>query len=221
MAPEGNTENGIDPCAGRGDQPRDITAAAHLRLFPGGLDPRNVDPKVPWRIFGPRGGGQGQGKQRKGAAQEPPVIQFRRAGHGLCASGPDGFRPHLILSVAHLLHPFHRFPVLVFLDGDVSHGRRGCGAVPVLLPRGNQITSPGLISSDQALLPLGAAASGHHDQGLAQGMGMPCRSSTGLEGYAVSRCARRIRRLKQRINSHGSRKPLGGPRSLRAASRFC
>ncbi len=61
---------------------------------------------------------------------------------------PDSFP---VLLVADVSHPIDHFAVLPFLNGDVRHrgGRRG--AMPVLLPGGNQTTSPGRTCSSGPL----------------------------------------------------------------------
>ena len=86
-----------------------------------------------------------------------------------------------VLFVAHLFHPVDRFAVELFLNGDMGHRRGWSGAVPMLLTRRNphyvtrsnylDRTSPALCS---------ATTSGHY-QSLPQRVGVPRRSSAGLE----------------------------------------
>jgi hypothetical protein len=52
----------------------------------------------------------------------------------------------MVLFVADFLHPVNDFALKLFLNGDVRHGGGGRGAMP-MLPGGNQMTSPGRLSS--------------------------------------------------------------------------
>src|SRR6184192_2556148 len=86
-----------------------------------------------------------------------------------------------VLLVADLLHPVHGLAIEVFLNGDVRHGGGCRGAVPMLLTRRDpdHVTGPNLL--DRPAPALRAARAGRHDQGLAQGVGVPGRPGAGLE----------------------------------------
>ena len=86
------------------------------------------------------------------------------------------------------------------------------GAAPCqcFSPGGNQITSPGRISSIGPPQRWCAAAARRHDEGLAQRVSVPGSSGGRFEGYA---CARRVGWsdwLKQRIDAYGASEPVGG-----------
>jgi hypothetical protein len=55
----------------------------------------------------------------------------------------EGVRSPAVLFVADLFHPVDGLPIELFLDGGVRHGRGQRSTMPMLLARGNQITSPG------------------------------------------------------------------------------
>ena len=46
-----------------------------------------------------------------------------------------GSSARLVLFVADFFHPFNRFTVEVFLNGNMGHGSRSRGAVPMLFTR--------------------------------------------------------------------------------------
>ena len=75
--------------------------------------------------------------------------------------------------VRDLLHPGDDDFVELLLDGDVTHGGHGGGAVPVLFARckPDHVGGPDLL--DRAAVALDATAAGGHDQGLAQRMSVP------------------------------------------------
>ena len=85
----------------------------------------------------------------------------------------------LVLLVADLFHPVDGFAVELFLNGDVRHGRGWRGAVPVLLTRRepDHVARPNFL--DRPAPALCPAATGRHDQGLAQRMGVPCGPAPG------------------------------------------
>ena len=94
-------------------------------------------------VFGwiaPRDRGGGQRRCRTGSG-----VSFRLV-HGFDA--PIGFLvawSGLILFVADLFHPVDGLAVELFLDGDVRHA--AVAPCQCFSPGGNQITSPGRISS--------------------------------------------------------------------------
>src|SRR5487761_717213 len=120
------------------------------------------------------------------------------------------FRPMsgLVLFVADLFHPVDNLTVELFLNGDVRHGRGRRGPMPVLLTWRNpdHITRPDFLN--RASPSLGPAATGRHDQGLAQRVGVPCRASARLESDGGALNKRRIGRLKKRIDTYGASEPL-------------
>src|SRR3954447_22447789 len=117
----------------------------------------------------------------------------------------------LILLVADLLQPIHGLAVKRFLNGDMSHGGGWRGAVPVLLPgrEPDHVAGPDLL--DRPAPALRAAAAGRHDQGLPQGVGVPCGPGPRLERDARAGHTRRIGRLEQRVDAYGAREILAGP----------
>src|SRR5437667_1017789 len=76
-----------------------------------------------------------------------------------------------ILFVADSLHPVSGLAVEPFLDGDVRHGRRRRGAVPVFLARRERDHVAGSNLLDRAAPALRASAARRHDEGLTQGVG--------------------------------------------------
>src|SRR6476469_580662 len=92
--------------------------------------------------------------------------------HG-CSPRSRGFslalrlaRRNAILLVGDLLHPLDDLAVERFLNRDVSHCRRGCGAVPVLFVRRkpHHVAGPDLLDWPTRTLRETAAAG--HDQRL-------------------------------------------------------
>jgi hypothetical protein len=117
----------------------------------------------------------------------------------------------LVLFVTDLLHPIDNFPVLLFLNCDVRHGRRGCCAVPVLLAgrEPDHITGPDLLNwSAFALSPPTAS---RDDESLAERMRVPRGPRSGLESYAGALNKCRIGRLKKRIDPDCAGEPVLRP----------
>src|SRR6516225_9287198 len=99
---------------------------------------------------------------------------------GLCSNEAANSPLSLILLVADRFQPVPDTSVLLFLDGDVGHGRAWCRAVPVLLAG----RYPDHVSRtdflDRPAPALHAADARRHDQRLAQGMRVPVRAGSGL-----------------------------------------
>src|ERR1035441_2317679 len=111
----------------------------------------------------------------------------------------------LVLFVTNLFHPVDNLTVELFLNGDMGHGRGCRGAMPVFLTGRNpdDVTRPDFLHrSASTLCP---AATGGHDQGLAQWVGVPCRPGARLESYAGALNKSRIGRLKKRIDAYRAR----------------
>src|ERR1035438_5747490 len=90
----------------------------------------------------------------------------------------------------------------------MGHRRGWRRPVPVLFRGRNpdHITRPDFLDrSAQTLYP---AATGGHDQGLAQRVGVPCGTGAGLEGDAGTENTRRSGRVEQRVNPHSAGKIL-------------
>jgi hypothetical protein len=88
----------------------------------------------------------------------------------------------LVLVVADLFHPIDVLAAELFLNGDMAHGCRCCGAVPVLFAgrKPNDIAGPNFF--DRAALTLHLPAASGDDQSLAKRMRVPRRASTRLKG---------------------------------------
>src|SRR5512135_2691881 len=104
-----------------------------------------------------------------------------------------------VLFIAHLLQPLHRLAVETLLNRDVRHRRGRRRAVPVLLSRRepDHVAGPDLL--DRPAPALRAAAPRRHDQGLAQGVGVPRGPRAGLERDGGAGHARRVGRLEQGV----------------------
>ena len=87
----------------------------------------------------------------------------------------------LVLFIGDFFHPFHDFPVQMFLNGDVGHRRPRSSAVPMLFSRGAPDHVTGSYFQFWTAFALHPAAAGRNDQSLTERMGMPCRSGTRLE----------------------------------------
>lgn len=80
--------------------------------------------------------------------------------------------------------------------------------MPVLLSRRepNHVTRVNLL--DRTTLPLSPSAARRHDQGLSEGMGMPGRPGSRFECDARTSNKGRVGRLKERVDTDGTGKPL-------------
>src|SRR5579863_1290257 len=116
--------------------------------------------------------------------------------------------PAAVLFVADLFHPIDNFPIALFLNGDVRHGRGGRSPMPVLLAGREPDHITGADILDRTSPTLCQAAARGDDEGLTERMRVPCGSCAGLEGNAGALNQRRIGRLKKRINSHGASEPV-------------
>ena len=83
--------------------------------------------------------------------------------------------------VADLFHPVNGLAGELFLDSDVRHCRAWCGAVPVFLTWRSPDHVARLNFLDRIAPALYPSAASRHDQGLAQRVGVPCRTGAGLE----------------------------------------
>src|ERR1022692_5301941 len=117
----------------------------------------------------------------------------------LFLSGP--LSGHVLL-VADLFHPVGRLAVNLLHDSDMGHGRGWRGAMPMLLTgrEPDHIARPDFL--DRAAPTLRPAATGRHDEGLAERVGMPGCPGAGLEGDAGAENTRRRGRVEQRVNAH-------------------
>src|SRR2546425_13309860 len=113
-----------------------------------------------------------------------------------------------VFFVADMFHPVNKFPITLFLNGDVRHSRRRRSPMPMLLFRRGQhhITRTNLL--DMSAFVLNPALAGSDDEGLTERMSMPCSPRSRLEGNAGSLNKRRIRCLKKRIHPNISSKPV-------------
>lgn len=69
-------------------------------------------------------------------------------------------------------------------------------------PGGNQITSPGRDGLDGPTPALGQSTAGGDDQGLTQGVGVPCRPGVGLKRDAHAHRPRRCFGAEQWVDAH-------------------
>jgi hypothetical protein len=145
------------------------------------------------------------------------VICGLRCGLEICRTGPypktaamfteverkvvDPLRPRWlgrasVLLIADLFQPVDYLAVLLFLNGDVRHGRGWRGAVPMFLARRepDHVTRVDFLNrSAPALCP---AATGRDDERLAERVRVPRSPRAWLESYAGALNECRIRRLK-------------------------
>src|SRR6266446_5622840 len=117
----------------------------------------------------------------------------------------------LVLRVAHFFQPVDALAIELLQDRDVRHGRRGGRTMPMLLAGRTRdyITRPDHL--DRPSPALDQTTSGRDDERLAERMGVPGSAGAGLEGDADAETARRLLRLKQRIDPHGACERLGRP----------
>ena len=115
------------------------------------------------------------------------------------------FGSGLILLVADLLHPVDDLSALeLFVNRDMRHGRRWCGAMPMFFARRYPDHVSGTDLFDRAVPALYPAAAGRHDQGLAQRVGVPGRPGARLERDTGTVGARRSTCLKYRVDAHSA-----------------
>src|SRR6185369_10026171 len=103
-----------------------------------------------------------------------------------------------------------RFPIHIFLHGDMSHARAWRSAMPMFLTRRNRddVTLVNFLDLTAPLLdPAGARG---HDQGLAQRVNVPVGAGAGLEGDAGARGAGWNVGREQRIDARGTGEVFGG-----------
>src|SRR5205085_11986966 len=113
-----------------------------------------------------------------------------------------------VLRVTDMFHPVDNFTVEPFLNGDMRHRRRRCGAVPVLLAGcdPHHVTGPDLLN--RPALALRPPAAGGDDEGLTEWMRMPCSPRAGLECYARTLNTCGIGCLNEWIDPYGASEPL-------------
>jgi hypothetical protein len=138
-----------------------------------------------------------------GSNPTPSAIDNQRVANGFCPG------LGVLLFVGHFLHPVGALAVEPFDKGDVGHRRGGCGTVPVLLPRRKPDDVTRMDFFDRAYPALHPAASGRHDQDLAQRVGVPCGPTARLERYTSAEGACRFLWLEQRVNAHRAGEILG------------
>src|SRR5438270_13448462 len=81
----------------------------------------------------------------------------------------------LVLLFTHVFHPIHNLAVLLFLDGDVRHGRGRRSSVPVFLAGREPDHVTGTYFFNRTAPPLRPPAARSHDESLSQRMRVPCR----------------------------------------------
>ncbi len=114
-------------------------------------------------------------------------------------------RADVVFLIRHLFHPHHGYAIQRFLNSDVSHRGGGRCAVPVLMPwrAPNDVTCADL--HNRFAFTLGPTTTSGDNEGLAQGMGVPCGAGTWLKRDTGYRNPCRFWREIQRINSHSAR----------------
>ena len=116
-----------------------------------------------------------------------------------------------ILLITDVFHPIDHLAVERFLNGNVRHRRRRRSAMPMFFVRRkpDDIAWPNFF--DWAAPTLNPSKAGCDDQRLTEWMRMPGGASPRLERDACATNACRFRCLEQRVNSHGTRKPISWP----------
>src|SRR5438046_5570168 len=89
-----------------------------------------------------------------------------------------------VLLVGDLFHPVNHFAILLFLDGDVRHGRGWRGTMPMLLAGREPDHVTGVDFLNRSAFALGPAAARGDDESLTERMRMPCGPRARLEGNA-------------------------------------
>ena len=82
--------------------------------------------------------------------------------------------------------------------------------MPVLLAGCKPDDISGMDLFDWAALALCSSATGGHDQGLPEWMGVPGGAGAGLECDAGAGNQRRVRSCEQRVDANGSGEPVRG-----------
>src|SRR5579859_554792 len=118
-------------------------------------------------------------------------------------------RSALVLFVADRFHPVGGLAIEPFLNGDVCHGCGWRGAVPMFLSWREPDHFPWSNVLNRTSPALGAATARRHDQGLAQGVSMPCGPSARLECDTGADRAGGIGRLEEGVNADRAGKILG------------
>src|SRR6516164_8022104 len=123
------------------------------------------------------------------------------------AAGLRRDRP-AVLRIGDVLHPLYMNPVERLLHGDVHHRTGRASAVPVLLAGRNPHHVTGTDFADRTAPGLHAAEARHHQEGLAERMGVPCGTRARLETHPRRPDARWLRRLDDRILPHRAGEPV-------------
>jgi len=117
--------------------------------------------------------------------------------------------------VADFFQPVDVLAVERFLNGDVSHGCCGGGAMPMLLAGREPDHISWAYFFDRPALTLDPAQSRRDDQCLAERVRVPRGARAGLEGDVPAVDAPGRGRLEQWINADGTGEPVGGPLARR------
>lgn len=108
-----------------------------------------------------------------------------------------------------LIHPIDVLAVKPFLNCDVRHRSSRRGPVPMLLAGRKPDDIAGADLLHRTAFPLHPATARADDERLSKRMGVPCSARARFERYTCAGNERRIGRLKQRIDAHISREPIG------------
>src|SRR5438874_13040179 len=98
-----------------------------------------------------------------------------------------------VLLIGHVLHPVDNLAVERFLNGDMNHRGRRCGAVPVFLAGRKPHHVARSDFFDRAAPALNPPQAGYDDQSLAERMRVPRSSRAWLESDAGAAPVRRLR----------------------------